>query len=255
MNVRSRNKQYAQNFVQENKNKSWKSQTTRKKIEILPLGVAGTRSGIRNISHISQDLKGHNTEFKLSVLGYTTIIYLPMGKVSSAKLAQDMYIPSHPNSEDSNWHFHCLSVSKESCLPLQIFWLAELFLLRMKLHELLSVDTNQYLGFWEFQVGRWLCDQKESLVWSRILTTGRSPHWQPQRFGWCHRPQIRHQDYFPSTNRRPGTLFKEMSLLCHSPQWKTEAFLWDIYLPALPSENIYLFINLFYEHCTSHTVQ
>ena len=147
MNVRSRNKQCAQNFVEGNKNKSWKSQTARKKIEIFPLGVAGTRSGIRNISHISQDLKGHNTEFKLSVLGYTTIVYLPMGKVSSAKLAQDMYIPSHPNSEDSNWHFHCLSVSKESCLPLQIFWLAELFLLRMKLHELLSVDTNQYLGF------------------------------------------------------------------------------------------------------------
>ena len=46
----------------------------------------------------------------------------------------------------------------------------------MKLHKLLSVDTNQYLGFWEFQVGRWLCDQKENLVWSRILTAGRSPN-------------------------------------------------------------------------------
>ena len=42
MNVRSRNKQYAQNFVKENKNKSWKSQTTREKIEILPLGIPGT---------------------------------------------------------------------------------------------------------------------------------------------------------------------------------------------------------------------
>ena len=111
MNVRSRNKQYAQNFVKENKNKSWKSQTTREKIEILPLGISGTWSGIRNISHISQDLKGHNTEFRLSVLEYTTIIYLPMGKVSSAKLAQDMYIPSHPNLEDSNWRFHLLSIS------------------------------------------------------------------------------------------------------------------------------------------------
>lgn len=83
----------------------------KEKIEILLLGIAVTSSGIRDISHISQNLKGHNTEFKLSVLAYTTIVYMPMAKVSSAKLAQDMYIPSHPNSEDSNWHFHFVSVS------------------------------------------------------------------------------------------------------------------------------------------------
>ena len=67
-------------------------------------------------SRINQDLKGPTTEFRLHVADYSAIIYAYLTneqhetgvhcEVSSANLAQDMCIPSHPNSGDSSWHFY-----------------------------------------------------------------------------------------------------------------------------------------------------
>lgn len=80
----------------------------------------------------------------------------------------------------------------KSHLSLQTFKLVGLLLFRIRAHEHLSVDRNQYLGLWKLQVGWWLCDQR----WENSLILHpchrQIPHWQPQGCGLCQGSQIRH---------------------------------------------------------------
>lgn len=81
---------------------------------------------------------------------------------------------------------------KKSPFFTDFFELVGLLLFRRKTYELLSMDTDQYLGLWKLQVGGWLCDQRweNSLILQHIHR--RIPYWQPQGCGLYQGSQIRH---------------------------------------------------------------
>ena len=213
---------------------------------------------------MNQDLKGHTAECRLD------ITCLPKKWTSREWCFWGCALFSKPKKTNSE-HIYTIQPKLrgqqlplllfehfflKSHLSLQIFEFLGLLLFRMKMRKLLSMETNQSLSFWKLQVGQWFCDQrwKNSLILHPLRR--QVPHWQPQGCGLCQASEIRHSDYPPSVNlfETRHTVQRGVTSVPLCPTEEEGIFVRYIFASS-SIRDVYLFINLFYENCTSYTVQ